>query len=184
MSRMRHRLGVSAVIGLLVAVTAVTATACARQETTTIIRDPEVLSEDATTTALTPLERGALRREALRVAKAGWAAFEQNDTDAMSEYFADSIVEGFVDRYARYAAQGRERHRDYEVLFFDVTKMSADGREATVTITAIDNSYYVEPSGATTRPESRERSIQFVLVSEDGESFTIEQFIAAQAVLD
>jgi hypothetical protein len=53
----------------------------------------------------------------------------------MGAYFADSIVEGFVDRYAKYDEDGRERHREYEILFFDVTKMSDDGSEATVTVT-------------------------------------------------
>jgi hypothetical protein len=160
------------------------ATGCGSQDTTRIVRDPDILSEDATSTPLTALERGELRREALRVAKDGWAAFEANDTEAMSAYFADSIVEGFADRYAEYAGQGRERHREYEILFFDVTKMSDDGRDATVSVTLIDNSYFVEANGTRTEPYGKERTAQLMLISDDGESFVIRQFMAANAFME
>lgn len=177
------RAGALAASTLLVA-SVLLATGCGNQDTTRIVRDPEILSEDATSTPLSPLERGELRREALRVAKEGWAAFEANDTEAMSDYFAESIVEGFVDRYARYAGQGRERHREYEILFFDVTKMSDDGRDATVSVTLIDNSYFVEANGTRTEPYGMERTVQLMLVSDDGESFVIRQFIAANAFME
>jgi hypothetical protein len=65
-----QRAGVLAASTLLVA-SVLLPTGCGSQDTTRIVRDPDILSEDATSTPLTALERGELRREALRVAEEG-----------------------------------------------------------------------------------------------------------------
>ena len=129
-------------------------------------------------------ERGTLRTEVLKVANAGWEAFAATDTDAMREYFSPEMVDEYVERYADYAEQGRERHRDYDVTFFDVTSMSSDGGEVGILIELADNSYFVEPDGSKTDPSGMPRTVTLDLARAEDGTYRITKIVAPQEFLE
>jgi hypothetical protein len=153
---------------------------CSSGGSTVIIRDPEPEGPPG----LTARERGELRREALQVARSGWEAFAANDTEAMASSFTTSMVEPYIEKYAGYSAEGRERHREYEIVFMDVTKMSTDGGEVTVTINAADTSYFIEPDGSRTETADPARAVQMTLVRVEDGTYLITRMLAANAFLD
>lgn len=174
----------SRIAGILTALFCVSAIlligGCSSGGSTVIIRDLEPEGPPG----LTARERGELRREALEVARSGWDAFAANDTETMASSFTTSMVEPYIEKYAGYAAEGRERHREYEIVFMDVTKMSADGAEVTVTINAADTSYFIEPDGTRTETADPERAIQMTLVRGEDGTYRITRMLAGNAFLD
>ncbi len=177
-TKIRRSAALSAVTGTLIMTLALSGCA-SRGGTTTVNREPEPVEQ-----SLTALERGELRREALRFAREGWAAFEADDPVAMRELFAENIADSYDKLRARYASEGRERHREFEILYSDVLELSSTGDKATVKIDVIDNSYFIEPDGTRTQPDGAERGIEIRLErAADGE-YRIAQMISASKVLD
>lgn len=152
---------------------------CAGQNVRSEIVRDSTPAEDA---ALTPHERGEKRREALRVARAGWEAFETNDLDAMRSVFATDFVETYTELYADYEAEGRSRVRSYDVTFFDITSMTSSADRVSATIRFVDDSYYIEADGSQTEPAGAERSAEMVLAPE-ADSFIIVRIIASSEFL-
>lgn len=152
---------------------------CTPSPSTTVDRTPE--SEEV---VLTPQQRGESRREALQAARAGWDAFETNDAEGVREHFEPSLADAFVERIEGYATEGRQRQREYEVNYFDVTKLSADGNVATVSIRVIDNAYFIEPDGTRTEPYGEERGVELTLTREAGGEFLVTSFTSVSAFLE
>ena len=106
-------------IGLAIAAVLLAAlplTGCAPQtRQSTVVREPEPAEN-----VLTPRERGELRTEVVKRARAAWDAFVAMDTQAMTPYFTPAMVEDYVELYAGYERDGRERRRVYEVTYLSL----------------------------------------------------------------
>jgi hypothetical protein len=177
------RLGVTTYSALVVSVAAVAlagvlVTGGCSQEPTTVISRP---SDEERISAL---ERGELRRDALEVARAGMAAFDAADHDEMAQYFGDDFVATDAERFAAYAREGRDRHRDHEVTYADVMEMSADGTTVTVSVRTIDHSYFVEADGSQTQSSDEEVRFELRLTMQDGGTYLITNVIAGRAALE
>jgi len=140
---------------------------------TTVISRPESANDGG----LSAIERGAARRDALQTAKDGLAAFDAVDHELMRSYFEDSFVDADVQRIAGYTKEGRTRHRDREITYVDATEMSKDGGSVTVSVRAVDNSYFVEADGSKTKPSGEEINFELRLTRQEDDSYRIVQII-------
>jgi predicted lipid-binding transport protein (Tim44 family) len=159
---MRPRTGVSlGLIALLVLVAAL-AGGCARSSSQTNV--VPVSSEESTET-VTPLERGELRREALRAVDDAMDAWMSNDLDAMRGLFADEQYEYFVEQNDAYLDEGKVRIRSHEATWSDVVEMTADGNEVSVKYRYTDMSYFEDADGnKLSEPAGDETEMTIVLV--------------------
>jgi hypothetical protein len=137
------------------------------------------VAEDADDDALTPLERGALRREVLDEARAALSAWIDGDTEALKKHFADDLVEDFVAAQTSLDAEGKKRVRDHEQVFLDMTDLNQTGTQAIVEYRFNDGSYVADASGKRlTDPTGDEETVQLTW-EKSGEGWRIIRVIGA-----
>lgn len=172
----------AACLAALVVVPALSGCASPRQ---TEVTPAEQISEESTA-GLTPLQKGAIRRDALRVAKAGVAAFLADDPDAIRSVFATQYVEYWSKVRGDNLADTRRRVRKHRLESIDVTQLNDDGTQAVVEYYFNDQSYYTDLAGKqVSQPSSgkaAEEMLQLTLVKTD-EGWAIIRMIGDEQVL-
>lgn len=135
--------GLGAVSLLAVATLSSSCSAGARQ--TTVI--PEERVSKVATGSLTPIERGKLRREVLKVAREAMDAFLADDPVRIEKYFHEEYVDYWAKQRAENAAKGQvwvRKHRPEEI---DVTTIDERGDSALVEYFFSNDSYYADKAG-------------------------------------
>ncbi|HEY3318400.1 MAG TPA: hypothetical protein VGK50_08265 [Coriobacteriia bacterium] len=153
-------------------------TGCAQdQRQTTIVVEPSGK-------ALTPLQRGEIRRDVLRTAREGMDAWKRNDVAKMRSYFGTDLVAFYDKTYKDYAKAGKVRVRRYrDVAPLEMTDINTAGTEALATWEFYDDSYFADSSGKPlTKPTGKDTSLQLALDKKRGK-WTIVRLIGANAVL-
>jgi predicted lipid-binding transport protein (Tim44 family) len=145
----------------------VLASGCSRSASQTTVAP---VSEEDTTGTVTPLERGAIRREALQTVSSAMDAWVRNDLEAMREYFSDEQYEYFKTQDDQYKAEGKVRIRSHESTWTDVVEMTSGGEEVSVKYRFTDNSYFESTDGTRlTEPTGDETEMTLGLVRFEGE---------------
>jgi hypothetical protein len=147
--------------GLLLAGLAVTSVGCvpSARQATVIPQDPANQPG-----AISALDRGTFRRQALESARAGIAAWVKDDTAGMRSVFSTSQVEFYRKLASDAAASGRKRVRVHARPAFEAIDMSADGQEVVVRYTFVDNSYDADASGkALTAPTGKDTELSLTI---------------------
>lgn len=129
------------------------------------------------TSTITPLQRGEIRREALRSAEKALDAWFANDLEAMRPYFSDQQYERFVKNDAEYRKEGKVRVRKHERLSFDANDMSGSGNEVSIRYVFTDKSYFKSTSGKQlSQPKNDEAEIQ-IGMSKVGDQWVVIRMI-------
>jgi hypothetical protein len=127
-------------------------------------RQTKVIDQVNPPGALTPLQRGAVRSQALRAAEAAVAAFRSGDPAKMRPYFSDQYVAYYTRLKASDAKAGKVRVRVHTGTSVDITNMDQTGREVEVTYTFKNGSYFADLSGkALTKPTGKASEIDLVM---------------------
>jgi len=118
---------------------------------------------------LTPLERGRIRGEVLRVVRPAIKAWREGDVAAMKRYFSAELVTYNAKVKADYARQGKVRVRAHTNVTMDVVELTPDGREASVQYTFRNRSYFAAKSTRRplTRPADEDGEIDMILKRTD-----------------
>lgn len=170
----RHRIAVVVALCLLLLVTA---SGCAKSPRQTSVSRPGQASADETST-LSPLERGAVRSEALDAAQAALDAWFANDLPAIRVAYADQQYDHFVELDETYAKEGKVRVRSHEPTFLDVVDMNQYGTEVSIVYRFKDNSYFASAEGERlTQPAGDEADIRLGLVKM-GDRWIVVRMIA------
>lgn len=178
---MRSRPSTAIVLAGLLTVVALSTTACTddSRQTTVIVDSPSLEN----TSSITPIERGEIRREALRATRAGIDAWLADDFEAMRESFADSQFEFFKKQADTYRADDKKRVRVHEDLSMDVMEMTPDGREVSIKYRFIDRSYFQAADGSRlSEPTGKDTEMTIGAVEFDGK-WLIVRIIAGSDVL-
>ncbi|MHB9148473.1 MAG: hypothetical protein ACYC33_00060 [Thermoleophilia bacterium] len=142
------------------------------------------VTQDATKTTVSPLERGKIRREVLRVAEEGMAAWLTDDLDAASEYWSKDNVDRFREQDESYAEEGKRRVREHSSVTMDAVDMSSIGDQAIVEYNFTDDSHFVDSAGKQIgEPTHKETLFQLTLQIEDEGVWRIERVIGASESL-
>jgi hypothetical protein len=154
------------------AVLALGAGGCARDS-----RQTTVVSETKSSAggSLTPLERGALRRDVNRAARAGIAAFLGDDDAKIRAAFTKEWADYWAKARAENALARRTRVRKHKLQSLDVTQFNENGTQALVEYYFDDQSYYTDASGrridqtatATQSPAGASKMFQLTLDKTD-----------------
>jgi hypothetical protein len=166
MSARRTPLALVVFVVLGLALTALPLTGCARnpRQTAVIVQK----GSDEASGTITPLERGKLRREALRAAEAGLAAWIAKDDKAMKKYFAAEQVEYYGKKVKSNLADGRVRIRAHKDATMEVVDMSKSGREVLIDYQFTDMSRFEDPDGnVIVKPTGKDKTVQLTLDQED-----------------
>jgi hypothetical protein len=118
---------------------------------------------------LTPLERGRIRGEVLRVVRPAIKAWREGDVAAMKRYFSAELATYNAKVKADYARQGKVRVRAHTNVTMDVVELTPDGREASVQYTFRNRSYFAAKSTRRplTRPADEDGEIDMILKRTD-----------------
>jgi hypothetical protein len=144
----------------------------------------KVTEEDETAPAITPLERGKLRRGALEVMEVGIQAILEDDLDLMAETMADTYVEHYTKQRETYEKEGKVRVRKHEEVRYDLVDMNRTGTEALVEYNFTDVSYFTDRDGnRTSEPTGKETLFQFTLERSESGEWTIIRLIGGQEAL-
>jgi predicted lipid-binding transport protein (Tim44 family) len=173
---MRRRVMLSLLAGTL-ALTMIALVGCDTGDSTTIVLDA---TEDAdeTTGTLTPLERGQVRRQALRDIEAAVEAWVSGDRESMADHFSDEMLARFTDQWDELAEQGHSIRHVHEVMVLDVTEMNATGTQVLAKYKFLDESVVVDESGRTIEgPVNAEADAQLTAERADDGSWVIVRII-------
>ncbi len=119
--------------------------------------------------ALTPLDRGKIRREVLAVARSGVEAWMADDLDGLEDYFGADLARQFQDQAAGYARDTKTRIRVHTATHLDILDINASGDQALAQYSFTDDSYFADQNGkALTDPTHKDTLIQFTLERQDG----------------
>lgn len=158
------RLATAGVV-LVLGTTALTATGCDSEPAATVTQvNPN--AEEGTST-LTPLERGALRREILDTVQTGIDAWIAGDTDGMRVVFNDDVMTAYERAWEDYEARGLTVSHVHEMQYYDVVDLNKSGTQALVKYRYADTSYLANASG--------ERVEDLEVLDENEIQFTVEQ---------
>lgn len=140
---------------------------CAPDPYQTTVR--KVTPGSETTSAITPIERGKLRREALEAVRQGVDAWLADDLEAMKRYFSDEQVAYYQRLREESERVGRFRIRKHRDVKMDVVEMSEDGTEVSVTYAFVNDSYWADRSGRVLeKPTHKQSQIQIGAKKIDG----------------
>jgi hypothetical protein len=132
---------------------------------TTVRKVPPVES----TSTITPIERGKIRREALASVRQGVAAWLADDGEAMKRYFSQEQVEYYAKLREESKRENRYRIRKHSDGKMDVIDMSPDGTEVSVTYAFVNDSYWADSKGRVLeKPTHKESQIQIGAKRIDG----------------
>jgi hypothetical protein len=110
---------------------------------------------------ITPLERGALRREILGLCETALAAWLSGDVDVLKDHCAEDVVNGFVAAQDRFEAEGKTHVREHERVFLDMTDLNLSGTQAMIEYRFKDGSYFTNGSGQRlSEPTGEEELVQ------------------------
>jgi hypothetical protein len=138
---------------------------------------------DDTTNAITPIERGKLRRNALESAEAGVRAWTEGDGPGINEYFSTEYAQLLQEQLNDYKSEYKRRNRLHSNVWMDVTEISRQGDQAIVDYNFTDESYFVGSDGKQmTEPSKKKTMIQLTLRKEQGE-WRITQMIGSAEAL-
>lgn len=151
----------------------------APQDTTTV-----VTTESNNVVGLTSIQRGQLREVTLAAAKGGWAAWKANDVEGMKPYFTPDLIAKYAAILDKLKAQGRTRVREFQMVNFDVTDMNNTGTQVIVDTKFYDDSYYIEKSGAKTKPSHHLEAAELTINKQDDGSWKIVRFYAPVYILN
>jgi type IV pilus biogenesis protein CpaD/CtpE len=119
-------------------------TGCA-QDRSPVIETVEPTEE--TTSSLTPLERGKLRREVLDEVRAFIESWKASDADAVEAALPEAFAKKFTDVWDEYAQDGLKVRHVHDVTVLDVTEFNRAATQASVSYAYVDNSYLVDADG-------------------------------------
>ena len=166
-----------AVLGLSVAALPLTGCIAQPSSQTKVIDNPPPIG-------LTPVQKGVIRREALKVADAGFKAWLTGDTKAMKPYFKPYYITYYDGLYAKYAKQGKKRVRKVTVKSMDVSDINSTGSQVLVDVQFVDQQYYSDLKGnPITKPVNKDTYVQLTMNNKSGK-WTIDNMIATGAVLN
>jgi hypothetical protein len=149
---------------------------CGSKDTTTIITDVPSSTEETAT--LTPLERGQLRREALRDIELAVDAWVAGDRERMAEHYAEEMLTRFTDQWDELAARAQTMKHVHRVDSLDVIDMNSSGTQVLATYKFFDESVAVDESGrAVEEPVNADADVQFTVERNDDGSWTIVRII-------
>ena len=178
MGRTRSLAALALVGALLSGASAVSGCAPRLQDSTNVVS-----TESNNVVGLTPLQRGQLRVITLEAAKAGWDAWQHQDVPGMRKYFVASLVQKYTDILDGIKAQGRTRVRAFDVQSFDVTEMNNEGTQVIADVKFHDESYYIEKSGAKTKPSDKKSAAQITMEKQADGSWKIVRMYAEADIL-
>ncbi|MDP2181282.1 MAG: hypothetical protein Q8K99_01765 [Actinomycetota bacterium] len=179
---MRNRPSIAALVlvGLLAGV-ALSTTACRSDSRQTTVLEQTPSTEDTST--ITPIERGEIRRDALRATQAGIDVWLRDDIDGMREYFADDQYDYFKKQDDSYRTDGKKRVRAHEDASMDVMEMTPDGREVSIKYRFIDRSYFQAADGSRlSEPTGKDTEMTIGAVEFEGK-WLLVRIIAGSDVL-
>lgn len=144
-------------------------TGCVASPRQTTVVETDGASAD-TTASLTPLERGAIRRDALRAVEDAVDAWLDHDMARMRKLYSEQQYESFEKKAEEQREQGKVRVREHERLFFDVNDMNETGTEVSVRYVFKDKSYFESASGEQlTKPDNDESEFQIGAAKVNGQ---------------
>jgi hypothetical protein len=171
----RRRVMFGLLAGML-ALTMIALAGCDTGDSTTIVLDA---TEDADETGtLTPLERGEVRRQALRDIEVAVEAWVSGDRERMADHFSDEMLARFTDQWDELAEQGHSIRHVHDVMILDVTEMNATGTQVLAKYKFRDESVVVDESGRTVEgPLNAEADAQLTAERTDDGSWIIVRII-------
>lgn len=137
-----------ALAALAVMTAAAVTTGCSRPSEPVIERVDEAAE---TTSAVTPLERGKLRREVLDEAKRFIEAWKASDAEKLATLLPEDNVKLFTKPWGEFADQGLSVQHEHDVVTLDVTEFNQDATQATVSYAFKDTSHLVDAQGRKVR---------------------------------
>lgn len=148
---------------------------CARNPRQTQVIEAKDSPED--NVGLTPLQRGKVRRDALRTATAGMDAWIRNDLSAMESRMSTEYADFYKKAAKEYAAEGRVRVRKHDDVKIDVVEMDDMGVEVIVQYKFKDLSYFKSKSGSATKPTGENTEFQITLKKDEKGDWKILRII-------
>lgn len=144
----------------------------------------EAVDETAeTTSALTPLERGKLRREVLDHAREFISAWKDSDAEALEALLPEQVADLFTDVWDDYADKGLSVRHVHDLTSLDVTEFNQTATQATVSYVYKDTSYLVDEDGAKAKnlpPLEPSLTITFEREPDGGEWKIVRMFVKAE----
>lgn len=140
----------------------------------------KVTESEETTPALTPLERGKVRREVLDHAREFIEVWTSADAEELGNVLPESVAKQFTDAWREYEADGLQIKHVHEVSKLDVTEINRDATQATVSYVYEDGSYLVDGSGSKARelePVDASMTITLQRESVDSEWEVVRVFV-------
>jgi hypothetical protein len=132
------------------------------------------------TNAITPLERGVLRREMLGVAEEAVAAFLADDPARIEESLPADYVELLAEQRAAYAEEGKVRVREHSDVSLDIADINDDGTQALAEYNFTDISYFETLDGAKlTEPTGADKVWQLTLEGSPEDGYVVVRMIGA-----
>lgn len=140
---------------------------CSRDPYQTTVKKVSFVEESTST--ITPIERGKIRREALASVRRGVAAWLADDAEAMRQYFSEEQLEYYAKLRDESKRTGRYRIRKHSEGMMDVIDMSPDGTEVSVTYAFVNDSYWADSKGRVLeKPTHKKSQIQIGAKKIDG----------------
>ncbi len=139
---------------------------CQSQDDAATVTQVNSNAEDSTST-LTPLERGELRREILDSVQAGIDGWLATDAETMRLYFNDTVMTPFEREWEEYGTRGLVIVHVHEPVYFDVVELNKAGTQALVKYRYNDTSYLADSNG--------ERAEDLEPLDENEIQFTVEK---------
>ncbi len=136
-------------------------------ESTTVVIDAPASSAD-TSGAITPLERGAVRREVLDGAREAVDAWTSGDLDMVAEHFAPGWVDTFAEIWSEHESRGLTIVHQHDVEHLDVVDMNDGGTQALVDYVFIDRTTVVDSDGSVVEPATGRRADTQLTMEPDG----------------
>ncbi len=159
-------------------------TACDSPRQTQVTPASQITDEP--TSGMTPRERGQVRGQALKAARASIDAFLTDDANAMRSLFATEYPVYWAKVRKETAAEGRNRIREHELQSLEVTQLDEVGTQAIVEYYFIDKSYYTDKRGtpvtAPSAGKDAEEMIQLTLEKNDNK-WVVIRMIGDEAVM-
>lgn len=179
-----RRATVAAAFAVLLVAALLAGGGCGAESSASQVTVAKVTESDESMSAITPLERGKLRREALEVMEAGIQAILNDDLEVMEQVFADTYVDHFRSQRETYEQEGKVRVRKHEEVRYDMVDMDAAGTEALVEYNFTDASYFTDRNGSRIAGSTgKETLLQFTLERGESREWTIIRLIGGQEAL-
>jgi hypothetical protein len=137
-------------------------------------------ASEAATDALTPIERGVVRREMLEASEEAVAAFLADDPARIEDSWPADYVELLAEQRAAYAAEGKVRVREHAETTLDVVEINENGTQAIAEYNFTELSHFETAEGTKlTEPTRAEKLWQLTLGGTQEDGWTVIRVIGA-----